>query len=782
MWYASRRDHRLDRGQPETTAQPMRYVLRPEGRLLQHVLIPAFLSVSLLAGCASDPGTAGAGRQPAFRVRSDFAAALNADQGWAGALNENVTIPADRPFRVRLEVEQPPDITIRAPFGLQYRRNGGEWTGVEAHDFPHPVRELELDFAKLEVGVTPEGWSVAHGDAGGMTVASAGREKVLRARATQESLIGLYAAPWAATEFTAEFRLPAGNRTGLGFVFGYVDAGNHWRVFLDPGAGTIRVSRFVKGTEAVATERTTPIALGEWHEIEIQTGDETVEVNYEDDALEFAVELGTALPPSQFGFQVPANNAVEFREITVAGEARTPRVSIVSCPAYANGAGTTNLLTGSSARFQAGAGISAAERTPSWSGAGSHAEFEWALVIRRYADGAVANEEGDTFELRMVDAGGAVLAGSRNPVLRLTIPPGHVGGTFVETPGRIGPWQARNGDLYFIIEPAETDNVFMMIKSTDNGVTWREIDGANRPETSDLESVDARQVGDTIHIIHQVTGSTRYHAFRTSDHPTQPDTWGVRDEPAATAPSVAQAATLAVRSDGSIVTFYVTDTVHYNIRSYGGTWGTDTPLDAAVAPKSAGPRAVLGANDTVHLAYYGMDGTIWYRRLLRDGTLTRRQRLASGLGTTRAEYGAVLPLVFIPRTNTVVIIYRQTDGRLWERRVVNDGALTPAVQGTDRVVIQDAVDSQQPAADAMLDGETVRVLFVEGTSRSIYSTHDSGGWQPSILRVDKILGSWIRGNVYTRPDGTNVYGYIYDAGSDGGAGMNRFDEVVLTER
>jgi hypothetical protein len=333
-----------------------------------------------------------------------------------------------------------------------------------------------------------------------------------------------------------------------------------------------------------------------------------------------------------------------------------------------------------------------------------------------------------------------------------------------------------------MMEPAETDNVFMMIKSADQGATWREVDGANRPETNDLESVDARQVGDTIHVIHQVTNSTRYHTFRTSDHSAQPDRWVVRDETAANVASVAQAATLAVRSDGSIVTFYVADTVHYNIRSAGGTWGRDAALDPGIAPKSAGPRAVLGADDAVHVAYYGVDGTIWYRRLRRDGTLTGRQPLASGLGTTRAEYGAVLPLVFIPRTNTVVIVYRQADGRLWERRVVNEGALTPAVQVTDRAVIQDAVDSQQPAADAALDGETVRVLFVEDPSRRIFSTHDSGDWQPSILRVDNILGSWIRGTVYTRPDGRKVYGYIYDAGSEGGAGMNRFDEVVLTER
>ena len=178
-------------------------------------------------------------------------------------------------------------------------------------------------------------------------------------------------------------------------------------------------------------------------------------------------------------------------------------------------------------------------------------------IVRRFADGAVTNEQGDTFELRMVEEGGAPLGASRNPVLRLAIRPGHVGGTFVETPGRIGPWRASNGDLYFIMEPAETNNLFMMIKSADDGRTWREVDGANRPPTRDLEAVDARQVGDTIHILHEVSRSARYHSFRTSDHPTHPDTWHVRGELVSDAAPVAQAAALEVRSDGSLVALYV---------------------------------------------------------------------------------------------------------------------------------------------------------------------------------------------------------------------------------
>ncbi|HVR72538.1 MAG TPA: hypothetical protein VMT87_17015 [Vicinamibacteria bacterium] len=650
---------------------------------------------------------------------------------------------------------------------------------MEAHDFPHPERDLQVDFANVALGATPEGWTVAHGNAAGMTVAAEGQQKFLRPLADREPLVGLYTAPWEAREMAAEFRLPAENRTGVGFVFGYVDAGNHGRVFLDAAAGAIRVSRFVNGRETVLTERKAGIALGEWLEIEIQTEGGAVEVEY-DDTLEFTAAFGADIPPSPLGFQVPANSSAEFRAFTLEGEPRTPRVSIVSCPAYESGAATTDLLTGSAARFQAGAGLSLADRTPPWSGAGAHGEFEWALVVRRFADGAVTNEEGDTFELRMVEAGGAALGTARNPVLRLAIPPGHVGGTFVETPGRIGPWQAANGDLYFIMEPTETDNLFLMVKSADGGRTWREVDGANRPRTGDLESVDARLVGDTIHIIHQVTPSTRYHAFRTSDHPVRPDSWAVRDELAASADSVAQAATLAVRSDGSMVAFYVGQTIHYNVRSPAGTWGTQTILDADVAPHLAGPQAVLGAHDTVHLAYYGTDGTIWYRRLRPDGTLTDRQQLASGAGATRAEYGSVLPLVFIPQTNAVVVLYRLSDGKLWERRIVNDGPPTPASRVTDRDVVRDAVDSQQPGADAVLDGETVRVLFIEQSSRGIFSTHDAGGWQPSTLRVDNIRGSWIRGNVYTRPNGAKVYGYVYDAGSDGGAGMNRFGEVGLS--
>ncbi len=182
----------------------------------------------------------------------------------------------------------------------------------------------------------------------------------------------------------------------------------------------------------------------------------------------------------------------------------------------------------------------------------------------------------------------------------------------------------------------------------------------------------------------------------------------------------------------------------------------------------------------MHLAYYSPDGSIWYRRLSRKGALSKPQRLASGLKTSRSAFGSVLPLLYHSETDTLFIVYRSKDGALWERRVVGSGDPTPAVKATDRAVVQHAVDSQQPAADVVLDGETLHILFVDKATRSVYATHNDGGWQPSKLLVDKILGSWIRGSVYMRPDGTKVLGYVYDAGSDGGAGMNRFREVRLS--
>jgi hypothetical protein len=45
--------------------------------------------------------------------------------------------------------------------------------------------------------------------------------------------------------------------------------------------------------------------------------------------------------------------------------------------------------------------------------------------------------------------------------------------------------------------------------------------------------------------------------------------------------------------------------------------------------------------------------------------------------------------------------------------------------------------------------------------------------------VEGVTAQWVRGAVVGRGDGMRVYGFVYDAGSDGGSGMNRYAEVEL---
>ncbi len=502
--------------------------------------------------------------------------------------------------------------------------------------------------------------------------------------------------------------------------------------------------------------------------------------------IRFEVERpGDSAGQDQYGLQYRRNNedwsAVIVSEFPYPENA-TPRVSITSTEAYEHAASTTDLLNGSDLPFVPGAGLNVVARTPVWSGGNAHTEWEWPLVIRRFADGAVRNDAGDTLEFRLVDAGGKPLASDQPVQVTLDVPSGHLGGTFVETPGRIGPWQASNGDLYFIMEPAETDNVLMVVKSSDDGDSWREMDGANRPVADDLEGLGSDLLGDTIHILHQTSDHVWYHAFSISDHPSTPDSWVVRDELVASPPQPpTQVASIAARSDGSLVCVYGgAEKIRFNIRSAAGQWGKETIIDEDIAPNLSGPMVVNGADSTVHLAYTGADGTGYVRSIQPDGSMTPRQLITSDLGTTEYDVGSILPLVFVPETHTVVVIYRIEDGTLWERRKTGDGPLSDPVQITDRLVAQNPVDSDQTAADAIADGATVHVLFVEEDTGNIFHTRSDGSeWStPEAIAID-VQTQWIRGTLLTNANGARVYGYVFDAGSNGGSGMNLYGEVAL---
>ena len=459
----------------------------------------------------------------------------------------------------------------------------------------------------------------------------------------------------------------------------------------------------------------------------------------------------------------------------------SPLVSIIKTDAYQSGDETTRLLGEATQDWDDGLGLNAEVATPVWRETGNALEWEWPLVVRRFSDGPTFSEDGLSVDLRLVNGIGQPLAGVEPLQLTLSAEPGHLGGTFIETPGRIGPYQTGNGSLYFFMEPTETDNRFMAMISTDYGNSWREVDGENRPDADDLEGVAAARHGDVIHLIHQQSEEVFYHAFDLSAGAA--GQWLVNSESIAQpAEPPTQYADLIARQDGSLVALYAGDhKLFMQFRDVHGNWTEPGELDTDMAPDLSGPVMAVGDDGQVTLAYTALDGQGFVRHLRADNTLTDRQQISSDLGTRDIDNGAIAPLVIDPETGDSIIVYRESDGMLYERRLSHDGELSALAKISDMSVVTGAVDSEQVGADLIYHNGVLHLLFIEEASRDIYHTQSSepGVWQQPMRVVDNIQGGWVRGSVHLNQAGEPVYGFVYDAGSKGGSGFNRYMALPL---
>jgi hypothetical protein len=749
------------------------------------------VTVLLLAGCSSPDKngsalneTSDSIQQTAFRIRSDVNAPLNADTGWAADLNKAAVVQVDQPFRLRFEVEG--SSQSEQQFSLQYRRNKVAWEPLTAEDFPYPIKKLILDFSSESTEDPADSWEFIQGHKSFMSQRSDNGARFMMVATEKSPLLafGRYSTHWEAKEFAIAMRLPESSQAGI--VFGYVDANNHYRVDVIAD-GAIRIVRMELGKESLVSSRELDVKSGQWIEIKVAMQGSEVTVEYEwDDFIqgeEFTENLGNNIPESLLGIYLPAQSRAEFKKFEIAGVAHSPRVSIISSQVFDYGDATQDILQASTQPFTGGTAIDYAEITPPWVASSAHSEWEFPVVIRYISDGAILNETGDIFEFRMVDINGNPLKALTKPMVTVNVPDGHLGGTFVETPARIGPWEASNGDLYFLMEPSETDNMMMTVKSTDGGKTWREVDGNHRPKTGDLEGVASSQFGHNIHTLHQTSDHVFYHVFRTSDHPTHPDTWVITDEKLASPqePPV-QVADLAVRSDGSVVGVYGNlQNILFRIRSPQEKWSEEAIIDAEATVDLSGPVVVIGKNDVVHLAYTSIDGSAWYRQILANGELTARTLVATGLGTEVEDAGAILPLVYLDEKDSVSIIYRLDNGELWERVANGEGKFADAIQVSRRTVVQNAADSEQVGANVISYGNSVHLLFIEDNTGRIFHTYrDYDSWSEPSLQIDGVNALWVRGNLIKKTAQGAVYGYVYDAGSMGGSGMNKYAEVPLS--
>ncbi len=509
--------------------------------------------------------------------------------------------------------------------------------------------------------------------------------------------------------------------------------------------------------------------------------------------IRFEVESDTSFYRRQYSLQYRWNDKpwkyVESHEFPYESSA-SPPVSIVSCQAFFFGEVAGDLITRSQMPANPGAGISLAPTTPGWfpePKTGASAEWEFAMVIRRWSDGPQIVENGDLFSLRMVDHLGRPLAGPM-PEFTINVPDGHLGGTFVETPARIGPYENSKGDLYFIMEPTETDDIFMMVKSTDGGQSWFEEDPDNRPMVRDLEGVGSVMSADgIIHIVHQTSDGVYHHAFATSDHTEYEDQWIINSDLITSHKKPpTQVADITIRPDGSLVAVFAAgNQLHYSILEPNGTWSNTVHLNKNHTVGATNPSIVCLPDGTVDIVYKSLDGRGWYHQLLPDNSLSKPQLFAENLGTSKAENITFLPLGYLTEKETTVAVFRQSVGYLYLCYKSTDETWSEPVKVSDRKVVTNAVDSEQTGADLVIWENQIIISFISEENRDIYLTVISDFDQEtpnSKLIVSNIDGSWVRGNILNLQQNSPVYGIVFDAGSKGGSGFNRFISFDLQKK
>lgn len=448
----------------------------------------------------------------------------------------------------------------------------------------------------------------------------------------------------------------------------------------------------------------------------------------------------------------------------------SPVVSIVK-PPYEHGASAEDLLPHAGLEHgEDSAGQGLAPVTPRAGEYGVATEWEFPLVVRFHADGPIRLEGGDEIEFQLGLLNGGFIPSAVSPKVQVLVPEKHLGGTFVETPGRIGPWQAEDGSLYFIMEPTETDNRFMMVKSTDDGDSWTEVDGDNRPPARDLEAVDAVRSGNWIHILH-MEDTVWYHAFRLPSANGDPEGWVTQSEliSTPTKPPV-QSVGLETLSDGTLIAFHADGPdIKIRTRLEMGEWPVLTEVHSQ--SRYSGIQVVRIPDDRVYFCYTDGQGNGWLQFCRKDGSTSQPMLLSANMGVDESDIGSILTPVFTQ--DAVSVVFRESDGRLYERRLhPGSNVLSDPTCIVDIPVLQNAVDSDQTCADLIAHNGVLHLFFVPAMGREILHTHSSepGIWSDPQYLIRDIQGSWIRAN------GLNDerIGFVYDAGSLGGSGMNRF--------
>jgi len=350
---------------------------------------------------------------------------------------------------------------------------------------------------------------------------------------------------------------------------------------------------------------------------------------------------------------------------------------------------------------------------------------------------------------------------------------------FVDQNYFVGPFIDGNSNVYtFLLDSTNTHEIEAH-KATDPPSSFSEQDSANKPTSGSgtpKRTFWMFQNGDTVHIISDHPGllnNVRYHTFRTSDHATNADTWGVIDEVIESvndeSASNEVSCSIVARSDGTVVVIYNGDEdsvmgnpyarVDYNIRSTVPAWGGPVTL---VADEKAevdwfGSVAVLGASDKTHFFFTSTTNAAVYHRSLTSGdSLNSLETVDSSAGA--GAFHPIGPGIFFDDSGTERIRVPYYD--------VTSGAVSVSIaqidadDGSPAIVSQIGDNDVQFVNSTMVtclavDGTTAHLLYGSNDDDDLFhdqadTPQDSGDWGTDTEFLDAVTINRISCNVIDR--------------------------------
>ena len=528
----------------------------------------------------------------------------------------------------------------------------------------------------------------------------------------------------------------------------------------------------------------------------IRSGD-TISLNVDSGWLAAVNVSGSRNSHTRFRirFEIEENNGIAFAEtldcrVSIDGGAyidygelnqswgswsSTPAVWFADTSVYNDGDATTDLLTGagtSGETFTAGEG-QGDNTTGVITLNQQHTEIEFPIILPKLYDGPAHHDAGTTFDFRLYQTDGTPLDGYTNtPRITLTHETGKIGGTEMSRPDHVGPFVDSNDNMYFMVANSPTSEKPVMMKSTDDGVTWLPVDVAGSPFAT-IYGYSIIQDGSILRMLIHRGSNVRYSEFYTSDDGTAPDEWGTGGNlnqlvESDSFPSYAETVCLVKVSSTEFWGFWTlsipTSELRYAKRT-SGTWGTINDVDTSIGVISSATAVVDSNNDTYIFYQDYAAEDLYYKLLTSGGTL-------DGSGTIVAtdisfvgsnEFGIVPGLLYDDGGVDVIVIGWMASSNVWTR-YLRDGVLQTASRADNEIVFFDNISDKMPMACLANNGKDVYFIYSDLFDNDVYRNlnSDEAGWGGTDIELHNNVYAWRPRASFIDHSSDTVIGYVWN--------------------